>query len=155
MMLGMDRAFSRFQMCFNLCSIGDCGLEQKGMIWVKVAGGNELITFDPMFSCEKCATNNLPSGPCSKDTWLANPPRFVYLTVSSCCQELMENTFIQFSWFLSGLRIWNSGEIQWECLMSLADLSMLILINYYQAQETCGFGPLCAWHNRIFTKNTF
>lgn len=117
MMLGMYWDFSRLQMCFNLWIIGDCGLDQRRKIWVQVAGGNELITFPPMFSSKKCAMNNLPSGLCSKDTVLANPSRFVYLTVSSCCQELMENTSIHFSWFLSSLRIWKSGETQWECLL--------------------------------------
>lgn len=122
MMLDMYRDFSRLQNVFQSVQHGDCGLEQRGKIWVKVAGGNELITFVPMFSWEKWAMNNLHSGPCSKDTWLTNPPRFVYVTVSSCCQELMENTSIQFSWFLSALRVWNSGETQWECLLSLADV---------------------------------
>lgn len=70
----MYRDFSRFQMCFSLCSIG---LQQRGKIWVKMAESKELITFAPMFSYEKCAMNNFPSGPCSKDTWLANPHRFV------------------------------------------------------------------------------
>lgn len=151
MMLGMYRAFSRFQMSFNLCSIGDCGPEQRGKIWVEVAGDNELIILTLCFLVKSLPRIICPLNPAVKDTWLANPPD---LSISQCPQAVRNSwKTSMFSWFLSGLRIWNNGETQWECLLSLADISMPILVNHYQTQERCGFGSFCAWLNRIVIRN--
>lgn len=127
MMLSMYSAISKCQMCFSLCSNGAVALgkgKSYRLKWKKPTNEKHLFMFPAKSALQ--IIFSLAHAVRIHGQRAGKPIQF-YLAMSSCCQELMESTSIQSSWVLDALRIWKSGENQWQCLLLLAGLSMIIL----------------------------
>lgn len=154
MMLGMYSAISQCQMCLSACSIGDCGPEQRGKIWVIILiwvnihsmWMNNIFPFEWIILPVCFPAKSTPS-----IVWSLVHAVGI-LTMSSCCKELMENTSIQSLWFLDALRIWNSGGNKSQCLLSLTDLSMIILGKHYLTREMWVWSPVSFLPETLFKR---
>lgn len=160
---------SKHQMCFNSCDIGGsvprCASVYVALVAVPKQRRKIRVKVEGVINKKHCPiffpAKSAPWTICS----LAHPVRtrgqsaskpvlLVYLTMSSCSQELMESTSVRSSWFWDAFRIWNCGENQSQCLLLLADLCVMNLEDIIEHRIDVEFGPFCTWHTSIFTRNT-